>query len=129
MSNQGTVRLSRNIGTSEKKLLECNNWLRTHRGFTYEEGFSRYSKPGYQVYFLDLLLHFVPVPEIPFSLYGFLGLGGDTEKYSPSGAIFPQWNGEKSITEFVYSYGLGSRLFAIKHLFGRCDLPSTILIP
>ncbi|HEX2695629.1 MAG TPA: hypothetical protein VHP61_07725 [Acidobacteriota bacterium] len=49
-------------------------------------------------------------------IYGLLGLASSTEEYLISGSVFPEWNGNKSLSEFDYSYGLGVRFSPVKML-------------
>ena len=81
-------------------------------GFGLDEGFSLYADPEYQLLYLDAVAHWLPLPRLPASIYGFLGLGARWEQYTISGSIFPEWDGLKSTAEFTYSYGLGFRFVA-----------------
>jgi hypothetical protein len=78
--------------------------------------FAKYTDPGFSHISFDILLHWLPFPDLTLGIYGLLGMASSTEKYLISGASFPDWNGNKSLSEFDYSYGLGLRFSPIKML-------------
>jgi hypothetical protein len=49
------------------------------------------------------------------SAYAYLALGTGTESYMISNAVFAEWNGSKSLTEFDYGFG-GIRLTPVRSL-------------
>ncbi|MBN2031250.1 hypothetical protein JW824_13530 [bacterium] len=94
-------------------------WKTDFDNFGFRDDFTgsvtSYSNVKYRVFFFDFIIHILPISKLPLSFYGFLGMGSKNEKYDLSGAVFSEWDGSKSISEFSYSYGLGIRLFAIRH--------------
>jgi hypothetical protein len=75
-----------------------------------------YADPAFTHISFDLIVEWICVQKLRVGLYGFLGMGSSTESYTLSGAVFPEWNGQKSISEFDYSYGLGAKFSPIKLL-------------
>jgi hypothetical protein len=73
-----------------------------------------YSSPKFTHISVDLLLQWFPVKKGYLGVYGLLGLASSTEAYTISGSVFPEWNGQKSLSEFDYSYGLGIRISPVK---------------
>ena len=69
-----------------------------------------YADPKYAIFMGDLMVFWAPARSTIFSIYGFLGLGASSKKYTVSNSVFPEWNGAKSLSEFEYSYGLGVRV-------------------
>jgi hypothetical protein len=72
------------------------------------------SEPTFSHISLDLLLEWIIPRKSFFGIYGLAGLALSRESYFISGATFDIWNGEKNLTEFDYSYGLGIRISPIK---------------
>jgi Outer membrane protein beta-barrel domain len=73
-----------------------------------------YADPAFTHISFDLIIEWVCVQTLRVGLYGFLGMGSSTESYTISGSVFPEWNGQKSLSEFDYSYGLGAKFSPIK---------------
>jgi hypothetical protein len=73
-----------------------------------------YADPKYSIFMTDLIVYWAPARSSIASVYGFLGLGGSSKKYTVSQSPFPEWNGAKSLSEFEYSYGLGARIRPVK---------------
>jgi hypothetical protein len=80
-----------------------------------------YDDPAVQLWFFDLGLQIRLMQRAPLFVSGVLGMGQERESYTISGAAFPEWNGNKTLNEFQYSYGLGAQVGPYRHvaLFGE----------
>jgi hypothetical protein len=75
-----------------------------------------YSDPKYSMLMVDMIVYWAPAASRIASVYGFLGLGSSSKKYTVSGSPFDDWNGVKSLSQFEYSYGLGARIRPVKRV-------------
>jgi hypothetical protein len=75
-----------------------------------------YADPKCSIFMTDLIVYWAPASSSIASVYGFLGLGGSSKKYTVSLSVFPEWNGAKSLSQFEYSYGLGARIRPVKRV-------------
>ena len=73
-----------------------------------------YADPAFTHITFDLIIEWICVQKLRVGIYGFLGMGWSTESYTISGSVFPEWNGQKSLTEFDYTYGLGVKFSPLK---------------
>lgn len=103
-----------------------NNFNLSFNSFGDEEGNTAYYRNiSIEYTFFDTTLYYIP-PIRPFNtpigIYGFLGLGTKTEKYTVSLNHYnffdteAEWNGGKSASLFEHSYGVGLRFFLSKYL-------------
>ncbi|MFQ5569958.1 MAG: hypothetical protein ACE5G0_09805 [Rhodothermales bacterium] len=98
------------------------HWRANFEGFQYSDEFTQFSDPtvyddpSVALTFVDLAMHVAPWRRVPMSVYGVLGMGAEKEKYRISQAAFSEWDGQKNVTEFQYSYGLGLRLFPVRYV-------------
>ena len=75
-----------------------------------------YANPKCSIFMGDLIVYWAPARSSLASIYGFLGMGASSKKYTVSGSVFPEWNGAKSLSEFEYSYGLGARIRPVRRV-------------
>lgn len=75
-----------------------------------------YSSAKYALGMVDLGIHWFPAADRPFSVVGLFGMGMRKQSFDVTGAKFPEWNGEKSFSEFSYSYGLGLRWSPVRRI-------------
>lgn len=73
-----------------------------------------YADPAFTHITLDLLIEWICAQRLGVGIYGLLGLGSSTESYTISGSDFPDWNGQKRLSEFDYSYGFGAKFAPLK---------------
>ncbi len=76
----------------------------------------QYSDPVKTYFSGDLIAGWIPDKAGMFALYGLLGLGMNSESYTLAGSDFPQWDGDQSYSEFIYSYGLGVKVTPVRPL-------------
>jgi hypothetical protein len=84
-------------------------------GDTYSP-YARYTDPKLSFVFLDLIASWYPARSGLVAIYGYLALGLGTESYTISNAIFADWNGSKSLTEFDYGFGFGLRVRPVRFI-------------
>lgn len=96
-------------------------WHASFEDYTIKETFGagaqpyvNYTEPAFTHISFDLLVEWIPMKKFYLGIYGLLGMASSTESYNISGAIFPEWDGHKSLTEFDYSYGLGIKISPLK---------------
>ena len=80
-------------------------------GKTKLDDFLDYSDPTYSSYYFDLTLHVIPITikSISLGVYTFIGMGSRHTSYK-------QDNIKRTSSEFMYCYGVGSRIFILKWL-------------
>ena len=98
-------------------------WQNSYHNFSFPEMpnspypvYVLYSNPKKTYISGDIIVGWIPDKAGMFGLYGLFGMGLNSESYTLSGSDFPQWNGQKSISEFNYSYGLGVKFTPINLL-------------
>lgn len=94
-------------------------WHTSFKDFFSEEmpgsqTFVNYIDPAFTHISFDLYIEWILTKKFHFGIYGLLGMASSTEKYDISGSSFPEWNGQKSLTEFDYSYGFGIKISPVK---------------
>jgi hypothetical protein len=113
-------------------------WRNTYHNFSYPEMpnspypvYVQYSNPKKTYIYGDIIAGWIPDKAGMFGLYGLLGLGSNGESYTLSGSDFQEWNGQKSKSEFNYSYGLGAKFTPIHllSLFGEFRLTPGVASP
>lgn len=126
-SRSTSVRVGAMFAAERAGIELAGTWWRTAlEDFTFSGGATggsrvSYSDVGLTYLFGDAALHYAPWPKVPASAYGLVGLGWKSRSYDITGAPFPEWNGHQGATEFVYSYGLGVRLFPERHVSLAAD--------
>jgi hypothetical protein len=96
-------------------------WHASFQNFAFEEMpgspfpvYLKYTDPAFSHFSIDLLVEWIATKKFYVGIYGLLGLASSTERYNISGSTFPEWNGQKSLSEFDYSYGLGIKISPLK---------------
>jgi hypothetical protein len=73
-----------------------------------------YANPALTHISFDLLVEWIATKKFFVGIYGLMGMASSTESYNISGSDFPEWNDQKSLTEFDYSYGFGIKISPLK---------------
>jgi hypothetical protein len=95
-----------------------------------------YQNPQLGYFFCDLIMHAVPLADIPLGIYGFIGMGSEKETYHVTSSNENQtWhNTDYKRSEFDYCWGLGLRLFVWRYIsliadYRRMPGVSSITLP